>query len=659
MNRKIQIGATLGISMVAGALLLFGLDSTVRADVQLSPLFTNNMVLQRDKPLPVWGTANASENVTVDIGPQEKKTVTGADGSWRVVFNPLSMMRTVSFKVSGQNTLELSNVAVGDIYLCSGQSNMEFGMGMLANADQEIAAANYPNIRLMLVPHQISSTPQKTFSGPLNWKVCTPQTVAQGGWNGFSAVAYFFGRDLNQKLNIPIGLIESSWGGTVAQAWTSSDTLLKRDDLRDQTLMAKTTNNPNQPTVLYNGMIAPLEPFALKGAIWYQGEANADNPAQYRTLFPALIGDWREHWAAKTDGSDFPFYFVQLASFMGRTGAPVEKGWAELRDAQSNSLTVAPNTGMASAIDIGDGGDIHPKNKADVGKRLALNALAKTYRQSVEYSGPTFQALKLNGPNARVQLSHAQGLRTKDGAAPLSFAVQDANGKWFPANAHLNNGTVVLSNPEVAAPQAVRYAWANNPTVNLVNAAGLPANPFRTDTSDLGMPIIAVMGAPVAVEPDNVDRSGPYAAKNLALGKAYTSSDPNAHNYGIGALTDGSWNTDGQAFATNDGPTFPKTATIDLGKTAMIGQVLLGVPSYGSTETITVAVSTDGKAFKDVGSTVFSQNKSERHLFNFAPVDARYVRLTYPDHYDKEAGYPANFVFTSEVEVYPGGTLAQ
>ena len=826
--------------MVAGALLVVGCSHAARADVQLDALFTNDMVLQRDKPLPIWGTAKSGENVTVQIGPQEQKTVAGADGAWRVTFQPLSATEKVPFKVTGQNALELSNVAVGDVYLCSGQSNMEFGVGMVTNAQQEIAAANYPNLRLMMVPHQVSGAPQENFSAPVSWKVCTPQNIAQGGWNGFSAVAYFFGRDLNQKLNVPIGLIESSWGGTIAQAWTSGDTLLKRDDLRDQTLRVKTIfasdtpeanktyldwlqghdsatkenwssptfddsawktivapgfweqagvgadnydglawyrrsvevpvawagkavalhlgaiddsdttyfngtaigstiadpqgwrvytipanlvkagraeiavrvmdtggagglgggdalrlqlgddpaqqvalggewrfrtstplgalqplppsradmGSPNQPTVLYNGMIAPLQPFALKGAIWYQGESNADNPAQYRTLFPALIGDWRAHWNAKADGSDFPFYFVQLANFMARTGAPVEKGWAELRDAQANTLKVVPHTGMASAIDIGEGGDIHPKNKQDVGKRLALNALAKTYGRSVEYSGPTFGALKLDGATARVQLSHAQGLKTTDGAAPLGFAVQDASGKWFPADARIDGGAVALSSPDVAAPRAVRYAWANNPAVNLVNAAGLPANPFRTDTGDLSAPINAVAGVMPPIKPDKVDRSGPNAAQNLALGAAYTTSDPNSHSFGIGALTDGSWNEGGQAFATGESDVFPKTATVDLGKTATIGQVLLGVPNYGSTKTITVSVSADGKTFKDVGSHTFAQNKAERYLFNFVPTDARFVRLTYPDHYDQEAGYSNKFAFTSEVEVYPAGTLA-
>lgn len=239
---------------------------------------------------------------------------------------------------------------------------------------------------------------------------------------------------------------------------------------------------PNQPTVLYNGMIGPLEPFAVRGALWYQGESNADRPQQYRTLLPDLIHDWRARWNAKPDGSDFAFYIVQLANYMARTNQPVESGWAELRDAQYNALSV-PGTGMASAIDIGDGGDIHPRNKQDVGKRLALNALAHIYGQKVEYTGPSFAALKIEGNTARVNFTHAGGLKTSDGGAPRTFALQGADGKWYAATARIDGSSVVLSNEAVPAPKAVRYAWANNPDVNLFNSDGLPANPFRTDAS--------------------------------------------------------------------------------------------------------------------------------------------------------------------------------
>lgn len=342
MSNKAHFCAVLGILAMAG------LGHAARADVKMAPLFTNDMVLQRDKPLPVWGTATAGEKVMVNIGSQKQTTVAGADGAWNVTFQPLPVMQNVRVAIHGQNTIELSNVAVGDVYLCSGQSNMEFGLSRVTNAEEEIAVANYPNVRLMTVPHQITGTRQKSFSEPAEWKVCTPQTVVQGGRGGFSAVAYFFGRELNRNLNIPIGLIDSSWGGTVAQSWMSRETLLKRDDFRAQTLKTEadyaTTapEKPNSPTLLYNGMIAPLEPFALRGVLWYQGESNAGNAQQYRTLFPDLIRDWRTHWNARADGSDMPFYFVQLASFKLRTAAPVQKGWAELRDAQANTLQSFP-----------------------------------------------------------------------------------------------------------------------------------------------------------------------------------------------------------------------------------------------------------------------------------------------------------------------------
>jgi sialate O-acetylesterase len=688
----------------------------------------------------------------------------------------MPVARALSLRVQGRNLVTLTNIAVGDVYICSGQSNMEMGIGNVNNAAQEIAAANYPDIRLFTVPKAVVGKPQKSFAAPTRWLVCTPQNVAAGGWGGFSAVAYFFGRELNRRLGIPIGLIHSSWGGTIAQAWTSRDTLLKREDLRDATLRTEESlnqpaegtleerlqawwsandagtreqwstpafadaawkemtvpgawegkglpefdgvvwfrktieipadwagkdavlrlgsiddrdttyfngvqvgamdvwnqprvykipaelmkagratiavrvldtggaggfngdevprlernapdggtnnaagtielagdwkyktgaawntlpavpgnygSNPNQPTVLYNGMIAPLVPFAVRGVIWYQGESNAGNPKQYQTLFPDLIRDWRTVWNAKQDGSEFGFYFVQLANYMARTDQPAESGWAELREAQTMALKV-PRTGMATILDIGDAGDIHPRNKQDVGKRLALAALATEYKQKLEYSGPMFQRLDMEaGSNkVRVHFTHSEGLsiylprlREVNGKIPLdnwiysaiaklteagiiegyppytdigkfsltrkelattfvekvlknlppdvlirlsvekiypgssvpvqlelqenlerlihelrpeleamkivlpdevqkvkSFAIQSEDGKWHHANARIEGDSVIVWSDEVLKPVAVRYAWANNPDVNLVNAAGLPAVLFRTD----------------------------------------------------------------------------------------------------------------------------------------------------------------------------------
>lgn len=286
-----------------------------------------------------------------------------------------------------------------------------------------------------------------------------------------------------------------------------------------------------------------------------------------------------------------------------------------------------------------------------------MNALAKIYGQQIEYTGPTFESLKLNGKTARVQFSHAGGLKTRDGAAPLGFAVRDASGKWFPADARIENDSVALSHADVAAVTAVRYAWADNPAVNLVNAAGLPANPFRTDDGDLSAPLIVSVNGALPIKPANVNRTGANAARNLALGAAYTTSDANTYGFGTGALTDGSWDNKGHVFATGETDNFPKTVTVDLGKVATIGQVLLGVPPYGSTKTITVAVSTDNQTFRDVGTHVFSQSNEERRLFNFAPTDARYVRLTYPDHYEEKLNYAPTFAFTSEVEVYSANTV--
>ena len=463
------------------------------ADVKLHPIFTGNMVLQRDKALPVWGTADPGEAVSVVLARSAKKnsrslkTIADAKGNWRVNLNPVKVGEPVELTVSGKNTITLKNILMGDVYICSGQSNMEWPMSLTNNAEAEIAAANFPNIRLLTVPKKIAGKPQTGFAAPTSWQVCTPQTIP-----GFSAVGYFFGRELNQKMGIPIGLINASWGGTVAEAWMSRNALMARDDMRERIsqtdakfeatpLPAGLLSTPNQPSVLYNGMIAPLVPFSVRGAIWYQGETNAGNPKQYQTLFPELIRDWRTQWNAKQDGSEFGFYFVQLASFQPRVNEPVQAGWADLREAQIMALSV-PRTGMATILDIGDALDIHPRNKQDVGKRLALAALAKEYGRNVLYSGPTYKAMKLEGNEIRIEYSFAQGLKTRDSKESRGFAIRGEDGKWHVAHARLEGDTVVAWNNEVPKPVAVRYAWVNNPDVNLVNAANLPAVPFRTDT---------------------------------------------------------------------------------------------------------------------------------------------------------------------------------
>ncbi|MHB9026562.1 MAG: sialate O-acetylesterase [Armatimonadota bacterium] len=481
------------------------------ADVKLPAVFCDNMVLQRGIADPVWGWAAPGEQVTVSIAGQQVKATAGADGNWKAKLAPLQAGGPFEMTVAGNNTLTLKNVMVGEVWVCSGQSNMEWVVRNVNNAAQEIAAANYPGIRMFTVTKIISYEPKANCTGW--WAICSPQTVS-----AFSAVGYFFGRELHKALGVPVGLINTSWGGTPAQSWTDRQSYLDNPLLKPtmdytdsamqkyanatETAMrewlaavdkAKAEGKPlptppfvpgdprssaAMPTGLYNGMVAPLIPFGIAGAIWYQGESNAGQPALYRTLFPAMISGWRRAWGQ----GDFPFLFVQLANFYAQQTTPVESGWAELREAQTLTLAL-PNTGMATIIDIGEAGDIHPRNKQDVGKRLALWAQAQTYgKKDVVYSGPMYDSMTVEGNKIRLRFQHlGGGLVTKDGGPLKGFAIAGADGKFVWADTVIDGDSIVVSSAEVANPTIVRYAWANNPVCNLYNKAGLPAVPFRTD----------------------------------------------------------------------------------------------------------------------------------------------------------------------------------
>ena len=632
--------------------------------LEMSPLFGENMVLQQQKEIPVWGLAPSGSTVTVIFRNQKIKTKADDDGKWIVYLNPgkTGTGETLTIKNKHQKLI-FKNVAVGDVWLASGQSNMEVPLinkwGAINNGEAEAASANYPDIRLFTVNHNCPVVPVDTISTD-GWKTCTPESV-----KNFSAVAYFFGRDLYNQLHVPIGLIMSVWGGSVAEAWTSAESLelmedftnnvqkirslpadtaaqrkqfekdnfqmhiemarkdpgimgrdtvftvlaLKETDwsamnlpglwentdfgvfdgsvwfrkhvslptemsLKEMTLnigssddfdeawvngrkvgesgywgiprhykipanvvkegdnvitlrvsdfqgaggfndkpedfylsgpgnfhldisgewlmhagynardietMAMKPGDPNRPTVLYNGMINPLIPFAIKGVIWYQGESNTGKAWQYRTLFPTLIKDWRNHWKA----GDCPFYFVQLANFMQRNDKPVDDMWAELREAQSAALQLS-NTGMAVTIDIGDANNIHPGNKQDVGKRLALWALNKTYKKDIPCSGPLYRSYNIVGNQIIINFDYVyNGLSTSDKGNLKGFAIAGDNKKFVWADAHILGNTVVVSCKEIANPVAVRYAWSSNPECNLINSANLPASPFRTDDWDL------------------------------------------------------------------------------------------------------------------------------------------------------------------------------
>ncbi|QNK64955.1 sialate O-acetylesterase [Pedobacter sp. PAMC26386] len=457
---------------------------TTQAKIVLPSVFSDNMVFQQKTNAAIWGKAEAGKQVEISTTWSTRKYTIKADqnGNWKVMVTTPVYGGPYQVSISDGEVLNLKNVLIGEVWICSGQSNMEMplaGWGKVKDYEKEIAAARYPNIRLLQVPHQTSNTELndvKVAHG--GWRPCSPGTVAE-----FSSVAYFFAREIYQKKGIPIGLIHTSWGGTIAEAWMSAQALEQRPDFAaavtaiKKDLKSGTADNPNRPTVLYNQMIHPFIPFAIRGAIWYQGESNAERAHQYRTLFPELIKDWRTQWNI----GDFPFYFVQLAAYKKTAEQPQASDWAELRDAQLNTLSLQ-NTGMAVAIDLGEQDDIHPKNKQEVGRRLALIALAKNYGYKTTYSGPVLRAHQRNGHQISLTFKFADnGLKAAGGGALTGFAIAGKDQKFHWAQAVIKGNTIIVSSPEVQEPVEVRYGWANYPLCNLYNGAGLPASPFRTD----------------------------------------------------------------------------------------------------------------------------------------------------------------------------------
>jgi len=631
--------------------LVVGLSSVapLHAEVQPNSLFTDNAVLQRDQVVPVWGTADEGEAISVDIAGQHVSTV-AKDGKWRVQLEPMPANSAAqTMIIRGKNTVAVKNILVGDVWVASGQSNMERQLGLRAgqkpieNWEAEVAAANYPSIREYYVPEHLAYSPKADAGG--QWRVCSPHTVAD-----FSAVGYFFARDLYLADKVPIGVLFTAWGGTVAEAWTSTEALETMPDFKsdldqvrqvaknaegvdaryadllrrwyaenestapdwpsanfdaadwrtmrlpgtwesaglpnydgvvwfrkqidlpadwagqpaklhlgavddddttwvngvkvgaiegwnvprnytvpasvlkagrnvvavrvldtggpggfvgsaadmqleaangsslapvslagkwrfhESASLAKSTpvprsprNNPNTVTVLYNAMLAPLQSFPIKGVIWYQGESNAGRARQYRELFPLMIADWRRGWG----GRDFPFLFVQIA--------PYEGMGPEIREAQFLTLEKSPNTAMAVTTDVGDARDIHPARKAPVGARLALAARALAYGEKLKYSGPLYESVKFGNGAAVVSFKHVGGSLMAKGGELKGFTIAGADGKFVPAQAEIQGATVKIWSDRVPSPTAVRYGWANVPDVNLFNAEGLPASPFRTD----------------------------------------------------------------------------------------------------------------------------------------------------------------------------------
>lgn len=434
--------AALGMIALAG-----WLEPAVWADVKLPAVFNHHMVLQRQRPIVIWGWADPGEAVTVALDQQSAQATADANGDWKVTLPAVEADgKPHRLSVSGKNKIDLDDVLIGEVWLGSGQSNMEWPLAATHNSQTAIAEANHPQIRLFHVPKVQTPTPAKDVKA--DWKACTPQTVPH-----FSAVLYYFGLRLHKELNVPVGLINDSWGGSPIEAWLVSG---------------------GQSGQMYNGMIAPVKPFALRGVIWYQGESNVSNGLAYFGKMRALIEGWRKVW-----GYDFPFYFVQLAPWSGYAPDALPPLW----EAQVASLKI-PGTGMAVVTDLVDDiKDIHPRNKLDVGNRLALWALAKTYgKKDLVYSGPLYRSMAIEGNKVRLSFAHVgKGLKSRDGKPLSDFEIAGADGKFVPAEAAIDGATVVVQAKDVAEPKHVRFGWHNTVNPNLVNSEGLPASPFQTN----------------------------------------------------------------------------------------------------------------------------------------------------------------------------------
>ncbi|WP_242916482.1 sialate O-acetylesterase [Pontibacter liquoris] len=447
------------------ALLLCSIPS-VQA-VTLPAIFGDHMVLQQKADVKIWGWAKPGEEVTVTPSwdNQSLKTKASNQAQWALTLQTPAVGGPYTITVKGYNTIRIEDVLLGEVWLCSGQSNMEWSARVgIDSAAQEIPKADYPSIRFFSVSHRTADAPQLDLNG--HWVVCTPETMPD-----FSAVGYFFGKELHRQLNVPVGLINSSWGGTPAEIWVSNETISENPLLAASAArLPQEEWGPKDPGKAYNAMIAPLIPFRLAGALWYQGETNTVDPANYVRLLPALIQNWRGAW-----GYDFPFYYVQIAPYTYDADAGVA-----LRDAQRRAMAV-PNTGMAVISDIGNIQNIHPTNKHDVGKRLANWALSKTYgRKDVPVSGPLYRSMKVEGAKVQLYFDYADGLKAK-GKALQDFEVAGPDMQFVKAEAKITGNTVVVQAKGVKRPVAVRYGWRNTALPELTNKSGLPASAFRTD----------------------------------------------------------------------------------------------------------------------------------------------------------------------------------
>jgi len=512
--------------VLAIIILCFAHLNAALADVKPASLFKDHIVLQYNMAEPVWGTANPGEKVTVKIGNQSHSVVTGKDGNWLIKLNKLTIGGPYTLIIEGKNKITINDVYAGEVWLCSGQSNMDMTVARedrywcgVFNEKEEVAAANYPLIRVFDVDFTPAASPQTEVDG--KWELVSPQTVGH-----ISAAAYFFARDLQKKLKVPIGLITTAYGASTTEAWTREEALSKNplfkkllDSYKEKLIKYKADTaaqikykaayekwkplaaeakaegkdelrgpkNPNpvfdqhNPSVLWNGMVNALVPYAIRGAIWYQGESNSPTASIYKELMETLIKDWRQQWKE----GNFPFIYVQLAN-IGKTydSLPAMGGTEAIkREAQLENLSI-PNTAMVVAIDNADSnnmGNIHPKDKQEIGRRLALAAEAIAYHEKVVYSGPLYDKMKIEGNKIRLYFKDIDGGLMAKNNKLIGFAIAGADKKFEWADAEIDGNTVIVSSPEVNKPIAVRYGWGNNPPTSLYNKANLPASPFRTD----------------------------------------------------------------------------------------------------------------------------------------------------------------------------------
>ena len=513
---------TIKIVMTAVLLVASAGLAPLMAEVTLPAMFSDHMVLQRDMPVAVWGWADPGETITVIVADQQSEATADEKGRWSAKLKPLSVGDPLTMLVRGADSgIVISDVNVGEVWLCSGQSNMAMTVNRVTNAEQEAASANYSKIRMFKVNSGHALEPQDRCVG--DWSMCSPETV-----NAFSATAYFFGRSLHKELDIPIGLINSSVGGTSIESWTSmpaqgavpaikprldawkqvdadfdADAAKVRfekamEQWEKRRAKAKEAGKPaprrprqsaqphqdrNYPSNLFNGKINPLIPYTIRGAIWYQGENSSGRGFAhlYHDQLKTLIADWRDRWGQ----GDFPFAWVQLPNFKQPQEQPDEtSGWVLVQEGMLKTLCVA-NTGMAVTIDIGEANDIHPRNKQDVGKRLAQWALASVHGEDIAPTGPIYRSCTRDGNRIVIDFDHAcGGLVAKGGEDLKGFVIADKDRKFVWADAKIEGETVIVSSPDVPEPASVRYAWAANPICNLYSKAGLPASPFRTDDWD-------------------------------------------------------------------------------------------------------------------------------------------------------------------------------